>query len=387
MKAGLKFKYVESRRIYVLFIALALTSMLFSTTSISLLSFYKAFLAYLGEGDDVLVVYDRNSRTPFTGVIPMYLASVLSNVSGVTALSPEVIAPCVVNGQSIFVRGIIPSEFLKLNKLTLLRGDYVALNDTHSALVGVNAAERLNLKLGDEFTVFSALTNRYVELKVKGIFASSSFLDDEILVPIFVGQWMRGLGYDYVTLLRLRVDKSEASLTDILNVISAKPQQKSEGRPLQYLNLPIYVTYVEAKNVGVKEAIDYMRDYVDRYGFTKEALLAVSISMFIFASSCGLVASDLFITLHRESLDILRSLGLPRRALKMDILLKALPWSVLASLAGTLIALLLLLFAQRHGYLQFVSHAVPIQLDPLIIALNVALTTLLTSIAIFKSKL
>ena len=40
----------------------------------NLLGFYKGFTAYLGEGEDIVAVYDRKSRTPFTGLVPAYLA-------------------------------------------------------------------------------------------------------------------------------------------------------------------------------------------------------------------------------------------------------------------------------------------------------------------------
>jgi hypothetical protein len=86
--------------------AKTLASMLFSLTTLSLLGFYRGFTAYLGEGEDIVAVYDRKSRTPFTGLVPAYLAEKISALNGVLAGSPEAIAPCIVKGESTFLRGI-----------------------------------------------------------------------------------------------------------------------------------------------------------------------------------------------------------------------------------------------------------------------------------------
>jgi hypothetical protein len=83
------FKYLRRRRVLALVVILALSSMLFSMTAFSLLGFYGGFTAYLGEGGDVVVVYDRRSRTPFTGLVPAYLAERISALNGVLACSPE----------------------------------------------------------------------------------------------------------------------------------------------------------------------------------------------------------------------------------------------------------------------------------------------------------
>jgi len=75
------------------------------------LGFYRGFTAYLGEGEDIVAIYDRKSRTPFTGLVPAYLAEKLSALNGVLAGSPEAIVPCIIKGESTFLRGIIPEEF------------------------------------------------------------------------------------------------------------------------------------------------------------------------------------------------------------------------------------------------------------------------------------
>jgi len=109
--------------------------MLFSVTALSLLGFYKGFTAYLGEGEDIVAVYDRKSRMPFTGLVPAYLAEKVGALNGVLASSPEAMAPCIVKGESIFLRGIIPENFARLNQLTIVKGEMLELDDLNSVIV------------------------------------------------------------------------------------------------------------------------------------------------------------------------------------------------------------------------------------------------------------
>ena len=78
----LGFKYLKRQRVLILALIIILSSMLFSVTALSLLGFYKGFTAYLGEGEDIVAVYDRKSRTPFTGLVPAYLAERVSALNG-----------------------------------------------------------------------------------------------------------------------------------------------------------------------------------------------------------------------------------------------------------------------------------------------------------------
>ena len=139
------FRYLKGRRILALAIILTLSSTLFSITAFSLLGFYRGFTAYLGEGEDVIAIYNRKGSTPFTGLVPAYLAEKVGSINGVIACSPEAVAPCIVKGESIFLRGIIPEDFAKLNQLAIFDGSMLEPDDVNSVVVGRYAAERLNL--------------------------------------------------------------------------------------------------------------------------------------------------------------------------------------------------------------------------------------------------
>ncbi|MEM4853467.1 MAG: hypothetical protein QXQ60_07855, partial [Thermofilum sp.] len=111
------YRYFKRQRVLTLAVVILVASFLFSLTASALLGFYRGLAAYLGEGEDIVAVYDRRSRTPFTGLVPAYLADRLAAAEGVVASSPEVIAPCVVKGQPVFVRGVILERLVELNPL------------------------------------------------------------------------------------------------------------------------------------------------------------------------------------------------------------------------------------------------------------------------------
>ena len=121
------FKYLRRQRILTLALILVTASILFTITAFSLLGFYRGFNAYLGESEDIVAIYDRKSNTPFTGYIPTYLADRISLMDGVLASSPEVMTPCYLKDEAIFLRGIIPQQFTELNQLTMLDGDMLEL--------------------------------------------------------------------------------------------------------------------------------------------------------------------------------------------------------------------------------------------------------------------
>jgi len=360
-------------------------------TALSLLGFYKGFTAYLGEGEDIVAIYDRKSRTPFTGLVPAYLAERISAVNGVLASSPEVIAPCVLKDESIFLRGIMPEDFGKLSPLTILEGGMLDLSDVNSMIVGKGLAERLKLKPNEKLLVLGALRDRYLELQVKGIYVSRSAMDDEALAPLYVGQWLRGTDYGHVTLIRFKVDRNTISPNTIYEAVAREasaPSSSAEGqKPYGDSLIPIPQSRFRIEDVGVDEAQMFMKSYLDRYGVTREALLVLSVVVLLLSSASIVIASKTVIAQHRSEIGILRSVGASGKTLRGDILIKLLPWSLLSSALGVLIASATLAFVQGQGYLRVLSHSVPFQLDPLIVAANFILPLVLVSTSVLRADL
>jgi len=383
------FKYLKRQRILTLLFIITLSSMLFSMTALSLLGFYKGFTTYLGEEEDIVVIYNKKSSTPFTGLVPAYLAEKISDLNGVLAASPEVIIPCIIKNKATFLRGIIPKEFTKINQLTIIEGATLELNDLNSAIAGKKVAERLSLKLNDTILILSVLTDRYLELKIKGIFISNSPIDDEILVPLYVGQWLVGTDYGYVTLIRFKIDRNIITPSIIYEEIAkevSEPSQPQNQEPQPPSITPRIIIRFGSKDLGVEEAYRFLKSYTDRYGLTRESLLILSSMVFIFSSANIIIATKTIIAQHKGEIGVLRSIGASKKLLKRDMLIKILPWSIVFSFLGFAMAIAVLIVIQEGDYFQVLSHAVPIHIDPLIVAINLILVMLLVLISILKSN-
>ncbi|MCW4018898.1 MAG: FtsX-like permease family protein [Candidatus Bathyarchaeota archaeon] len=382
----LRFRYLNRNRILSLFLIITLTSTLFSVTAFSFLGFYNGFSNYVGEDSDVVAIYGTAASTPLTGLVPLFLADEIVSVNGVLAASPEVIAPCVIAGQSVFVRGVMPQSLSKLNTIAITEGAPLLINDTESAVIGRSLSNRLNLKLGDKITVFSIISEKYANLEVAGIFDSDSPLDDEVLVPVYVGQWLRGVNYNLVSVIRAKIDPTQVNINTLYDVIAdeASPSatstpSQSKGDAEQQLEglLSISKTRFNLGSVTVDQAQDFMKSYLNRYGVSKDTLIILSIVVLVFASGTAAGALTLFLNQHKHEIGVLRSVGASTKKIKKDLLVKLLPWSLVASTFGVLLSAAVLLLFQNFGYLQVLSHRLVFQLDPIIVAANYILISTL----------
>jgi ABC-type lipoprotein release transport system permease subunit len=270
------------------------------------------------------------------------------------------------------------------------------LNDTQAAVIGKGLSEKLHLELGDKITVYSVISEKYADLQVKGVFESNSPLDDEALVPVYVGQWIRGVNYNYVSVIRAKIDQTQIN-TDLLRQALAKdasspqpsPSDTPKGDTEQQLEGLISLSKgnFNLQNVGVEEAQNFMKSYLSRYGVSKDTLLIISIVVLVFASATAACALTLFLSQHKQEIGVLRSVGASARKVKTDLIIKLVGWSLLASALGTVLSVLVLMVFQRVGYLQVLSHQLEIQFDPAIIAANFVLTLAIVGVSIALSEM
>jgi ABC-type lipoprotein release transport system permease subunit len=385
----LSFNYLQKQRLITLTFILTLASTLFSITALSFFSFYKTINTYLAETENTVAIYDKKSTTPFTGLIPLQLSTRLKTIEGVLAISPEMIVPAIIKDRSAIIRGIIPEEFSKLNPLTVTKGETLQMNDTSHAIAGKRLADNLNIQLNDKILVQGVLTERYIELNIKGIFESNSPLDDEIFTPLYVGQWLRGTNYDHATIIRIKIDKSKITPNQLFQQIAPQDEEtqtdmETKPAPSEKI-LPSTGTSIQLEKLGVKETSQLMKTYLDRYGMTPQTLLLLSIIVFFLANATIFTASWTFILQHKPEITILRSLGLSLKNLKLDLAIKMLPWSIAASTIGTLISILILQSIEKISPLQAFSHTIRFQPEPTLIATNFILVSTATVIALIQS--
>jgi len=182
-------------------------------------------------------------------------------------------------------------------------------------MLGKNLVDRLKLVVGDRVLVYAVLVDRYFELEVAGVFVSGSSMDDEALVPLNVGQWLRFADYNHVTLIRVKIDpevlNSEGIYSELAkyaqesNTLSVPSNSSSQASSYQSL-LPFGSEKFVLDTLGVKRTQSVMTNYLNRYGVTKEALVVLSVLVFLFSSLTVTAASQTLVRQHKETFETLR---------------------------------------------------------------------------------
>lgn len=393
----LNFRYLRKQRIALLILILTLTSSLFSITAYSFIGFYDGFTNYVGGDKNIVAIYSSVASTPFTGTIPLAAEDDISSLDGVLVTSPEIMIPCIVKDQSVFVRGVIPEDVSQLNPIIITQGTGLSLNDTSQAIVGDGAARKLNLGVGDDFVAFNAIRQKYVHLQVKGIFQSpDSALNDEVLVSLVVGQWIRDSGYNQVTLIRVKLDLNQTSIDQLYQTLSdqagqtsptPKPSPKSAAKEQLASLIPLTSSKIDLNRISIDESQDFMSSYLNEYGISKYALIVLSVVVFAFASGAAISAITLFVRQHAKDIGTIRSIGVSSKKIKADLTIKMAGWALIATALGTAISAAVILLFQRIGYLQVFSHTITFQIDPLIIVANFALLSVLVAVNMARVEL
>jgi ABC-type lipoprotein release transport system permease subunit len=343
-----------------------------------------------------LAVYSTIGRTPFTGIVSLSAVNTVASLTGVIAVSPEILAPSMISEHSVFVRGVLPDQLSKLNTLIFIEGRNFNSTDTDSTAIGKGLADKLNLKLDDTILAQGVLSRQYVELKIVGIFETTSSLNDEALVPIYIGQWLRGLTYNDATVIRTKIDPTQTNANQLYQEFSAKanttnttpsPIPKSDAQQQLEKIIPITSSGINLKNIGVERSQEFMQSYLSRYGISKDSLIILSIVVLVFASGTATGAITLFVRQHSPDIDIIRSIGVSTTKIKTDLTLRMISWALIATIIGTLASVAIIYAFQRLGYLQVLSHSITFQLDPTIIAANFILLSILITVNIARMEL
>ena len=181
------------------------SSAAFSVTFSLLLSAQSVGSNTLGESKGVVIVSSGSSKTPITSVIPIALIGKIGTISGLENIIKEVHAPTTLANRSVMVRGLDPAIFYQIDNPKILKGSAIQLNDTTGVMVGSIIASEMNINVGDQLLLIGALCPASVNVIVVGIFHTGSIIDNEIVAPLWVGQWLRGLDYSTVSIIRVEV--------------------------------------------------------------------------------------------------------------------------------------------------------------------------------------
>lgn len=362
----LKFDYLDRKRILEMALIIGIASVLFATIALPVLGFYQGFTGYLGESENVVSVHEGSANTPFSGLVPSQMASRASELEGVSTVSPEIIVSCFVRDEPIFVRGIMPKRFTRLSNIEVKKGSTLDYRDLNSVLVGKELAERVGLKPGEEVVIRSAMAERYSVFAVKGIFTSGSALDDEVLVPLYQGQWLRGIGHEKLTMLRMGFDREVTSATEIRQNLQEENGEEDNEKQFWDL-LPVSDIPAGEGTVDYTGAEEYMRNFLGEYGISRATLLALALSVFLFSGSAAVFACRHLVKRHEDDISILRSIGASERTLKIDLVFKLIPWLIMSSVLGLGLGYGLIFLLGRMNYLRLVTHTIHVSFDPLVL--------------------
>ena len=352
-------KILSSKRaIFFLVLILLLTSAAFAVTSSILLSVDSTASGILGESRNTIVIAQANSRAPFLGTLPIGLAGALGSVSGVRVVSPEVFAPSTLSNQPIMVRGVDPELFMALQNPTILEGRPLAANDTAEAMVGETLAKQMNLHPGSQIVVVGGVRATIAQLTVKAVFSTGSSLDNEVIAPLWVGEWLRGVSYGIVSILRIGVGAQDAPsqvalglqrvVENLSRTTAGSGQTPGEGFMPVSSNITSFAGHVVEASPAVSSAF-----FSKTVGLSQENILLISALVFVSMSVAIVCALQEAVFRSRNELGTLRTIGMSSRRLSWNVILVATSLSFAASVGGLLVG---------WGFLTLVAEFSPVEI-------------------------
>ena len=179
------------RRLMSILAYLTVASMLASTLTAFSISCLNSLDTALGAGLGGFVVYGGGARTVFTSRVPLSLYESLRAYRNVVWCRAVTLTPACVKGETVVVRGV-PWEEVKGYEKCVVDGCIPNMTGPW-AVVGLKAAERLGLSVGECVDVASSRRPVVMYLEVAAVCRFNDRRDYEVIVPLDVGQRLSGL--------------------------------------------------------------------------------------------------------------------------------------------------------------------------------------------------
>lgn len=263
--------------------------------------------------DTTLVVYRENRFCPSTSRLPEHYLPTIQRISGVREVIPIQIAVnnCGASLDVITFRGVPPEALQKYNPdLNVQEGSYEAFTKrSDAALVGVNFAQKRNLKPGDNFEAVG------VNVYIAGIISSDSPQDNNVAyVHLPFLQQASRIGLGIVTQFNVRVDSS-----DQLDSVAAKIDDTFRADQQPTNTRPEKAFFAETAKQMI-ELIEFTR------WLGIGAVLAV----------LGLVANAVLLIVRGRVKEtaILQTLGFSRKAIGAMVMIEGVLLGLLGGIAG-----------------------------------------------------
>jgi ABC-type lipoprotein release transport system permease subunit len=343
-------KILFSKKSYIpLLLILIASSAAFSISLSILLSTRVVGASILGESSGIITVTSGVSRTPISGDIPLALVGTVSGLNGIELVSPEVLAPSTISNISVMVRGVDPLLFDEIQKPKIVSGSLIQENETtNEVMIGEFIASEANLHVGSNFTISGSLAAASVPVEVKGIFQTGTSIDDEVIGPIWLGQWLRGFGYDTVSVLRVLVNKGEnlATIENEVqdNIHSATNTSQAAEPPIQTYLPTSSLTSSELKDINLIVSGSTSSQFLStELGLSEESVWLLAILVFLSMSLAVVYAFQETVQSVRLELGTLRAVGMSYSILRRDLVLAGVLLAIAAGILGWILGIGLLL--------------------------------------------
>lgn len=272
----------------------------------------------------------------------------------------------------------IDTGMLAMKSWWQIDGSKIADDDLHGAMMGESLAKKLNLKIGDEFTIVVPKTQQIITLTVHNIFHSGGIEDNEIYVSLPIAQKLA----DKVGLVE-RVEVS--ALTTPENELARRAAQDPNSLSRNEWDVWYCTAYISSIAYQLEEVMPSVRvKAIMQVAESEGAILQKTQLLMILLTVLSLVCSALAISnlvtanvIERSAeIGLLKALGASNSAVAMLIICEILIIGFIGGVIGYFIGVG---FAQIIGYTVFGSTIEPKILIIPLVGLMVLFITLLGS--------
>ncbi len=293
-----------------LLLATSFIMVLVSSIIITAIGFYDEITHPDVEGRRI-VVLTGYSVAPFTSVIRKdRVEEIFPNITDVAEfIDYEILAPAIVNGEGVVVRGPDP-EFLRTYVgYRVLSGSDLDPSCLDCAWVSPELAEKLGLELGDVVVAEPVLGGRPVLLRIKGILDIAAPYRNEVLVSRRTGQMLRGVYGETYSIVVIVVKPGISELS-----VGGKPID------LTLLEQAFIALRLSGRNYSIDVSRYLSSIYVSRLGINRDALLAVALSVMLVASLGSCIIGEAIVISSWGKLSVLHEQGVSLIKIKAAII-------------------------------------------------------------------
>jgi len=379
------FLRILSKRALIPFAVCVLTvSVVTSMTGLLLMGASSTVAYSIGTRSNVIALFSSNSKLPQTSLLPIQLAANLSRTPGVQIVSPEALAPVVVNGQIIYLRGMNMSLFTQLDSPMLVTGTWPNDQSSGSAMAGQRLANRLHLAAGTNITIQSVYGNFSGTLTISGVFSTNDALNDELITQLSIGQIMRGTPSNYVSIIRMKVEPSTFHFSSVQGLLIGSEANQTSSQTNTLASLPI----TSVANIGqylVGNPLEALGQILSRsLGLSETSLWALF--LVVFAGSILSLYHSLAWGVKENVcvFSLLAALGMTRRGKIGLFSVFAGSLALFFGVLGYFLANAMLMAFTNMGDLQVLFHTMVVSFNPFVLLFSVALIALTVLVGVWR---